>query len=113
MTIDGQTVEVKETRTKAVYAPADFSNTTVSSKDLKDLVDLRYTCMTNTNNSMVFGRLDEDGYCETNIDFLRDAIKINVTLEPASVSFSSDCQHRGTSHFRSKQLCLQTCSNYV
>ncbi len=93
LTIDGDTIPVLLTNTKTVYSPANLSNPNTTLAAVTKLVNLRYTCTVSYNNSMVFGRLDEDGYCETDGELLKNAISIHSDLEPTSVMFSSGCQH--------------------
>ena len=83
--------------TKLVRTTADVP-VNATAKLIDDLVDLRMTCTTTENDRMVFGRLDNDGYCETNSLLLERAIRIKneATYNDVNLSFPSGCRHSET-----------------
>ena len=97
LTIDGESETKKVFSTKLVRTTADVPVNTTA-KLIDDLVDLRMTCTTTENDSMVFGRLDNDGYCETNLLLLERAIRIKNEATPTDInlSFPSGCHHNET-----------------
>ncbi len=106
LTIDGESTDVRLTKTKMVRSPGDLSNLNRSreaaTEVVNKLMNLRYTCTVSSNNSMVFGRLDVNGDCETDISLLQNATSISSDLESTSASFSRSCRHRNVTFFEKK-----------
>ena len=95
LTIDGESDTKKVLTRKIVRTAADVpANTTL--KQFYDLIDLRSSCITSENNTMVFGRLDDKGYCETNLLLLERAIRIRNEPTSTDLLFSSGCHHNDT-----------------
>ena len=96
LTIDGDTIDVLLRSTKTMRSPGELPNLNmtgdVAFEAVNELIDLRYTCTVNYNNSMVFGHLEVEGYCETDDRLLQNAVSISSGLELTSRSFSSGCQ---------------------
>ena len=95
LTIDGESDTKKVITRKMVRTAADVpANTTL--KQFQDLIDLRRSCTTFENNTIVYGRLDNTGYCETNLLLLERPIRIRYEPTPTDVLFSSGCRHNDT-----------------
>lgn len=92
LTIDGDSVSREEKLTKKVRVPAPLSNET-STEDIKKLLALRFSCAVSVENALVFGRLDDDNYCETNSSLLTESVRITIPLVPLNFSASTGCSN--------------------
>ena len=89
LTIDGESRTEKVYTRKLVRTAADVPFNTTKNQ-IVEFIEMRMSCTTTENNSLVFGRLDFDGYCETDVLLLESAIRIrNETIMP-NISLSSD-----------------------
>ena len=92
LTIDGETRDVKSTTRKLVRTAADVPSNT-SKEQIESFIDLRSRCASMEKNTMVFGRLDDDKNCETDLRLLDGAIRIGFGLNQTAISFFSGCTH--------------------